>query len=536
MTEYTAQSMSLGDRAEHANTSAPFQSDYAKSENPQSSSRVLSWVKSGWLQGAVLYGVSFVILSIIIFATPGFLGNDDYYHARMAAQIFDQGRLALQFPWLPDTILDAQHFVDHHLLFHLYVAPWMHWGGMAGAKLAVVSIAAAIWVAVWLFFRQIQVNYAFLWTVALFGVSNPFLYRMLMIRTQGASLLLLVIALTILFSKRQRWLIVVAFAYTWLYDGFGLMLIFALGYSVATWLAERRWEWKPVVYTAIGITAGLVINPYFPQNILFITDHLGAKVNFQSGIPVGNEWYPYDTDVLLSNSGGALLLLLVGFLPASFIGRRRDRVENTLLFVAIITLFMVLRSRRFIEYFPAFALLFSAAAWRRGSLQTTGLAFFSGKKGRVILTVLSMAALTFFAARTLNDTYKTAQNSTSIDYMAGAARWLQRNTPPGTLVFQTDWDDFTNLFYYNTSNHYLIGLDPTYLQLKNPIMWDEWVDITQGRISQPSRLIQAAFGATYVVSDTRHSNFEDRVRDDSHMQLVYRDQYSYIWRIVGYPS
>ncbi len=48
---------------------------------------------------------------------------------------------------------------------------------------------------------------------------------------------------------------------------------------------------------------------------------------------------------------------------------------------------------------------------------------------------------------------------------ANASAWLEKNTPSSSRVFQTDWDDFPRLFFYNTHNTYLIGLDPTYLQL-----------------------------------------------------------------------
>jgi hypothetical protein len=58
------------------------------------------------------------------------------------------------------------------------------------------------------------------------------------------------------------------------------------------------------------------------------------------------------------------------------------------------------------------------------------------------------------------------------DYMAGAAEWLRTNTPEGSMVFQTDWDDFPYLYYYNTHNTWLVGLDPTYLQVAAPDLWN----------------------------------------------------------------
>lgn len=483
--------------------------------------------RPAWTHGMFIYLVSFAVLTTLVFATPGFLGTDDYYHARIATQIIEQRHLALDFPWLPKTILSPERFVDHHLLYHLYIAPWTYLAGIAGAKAATVTIAAAIFVAVWVLLKRIGTHWPVLWTLALFGLSTPFLYRMLMIRTQGASLLLLIVALHLMFQRRYRWLATLAFAYTWLYDGFILLLGFAVLYVAGQWIAERRFDWRPAAYCAMGTTLGLVINPYFPRNIVFILEHLGAKVDFESGVRIGNEWYPYTTGVLLSNSAGALLALAAGFLRPTFNGRQRDRVENTLLFVALLTLFMVFRSRRFIEYFPAFALLFCAASWRRESLSPVLPRFPSiFARGGTIVTLLMLATTT------VSDTYRSVQNATTIDRFAGASSWLQAHTPPGTLVFQTDWDDFTRLFYYNTANTYLVGLDPTYLERADPVLWGQWVSITNGEVEHPSAIIQSVFGASYVVSDRGHEAFENQASADPNMKLVYQDEYSYIWHIT----
>ena len=484
-----------------------------------------------WIRGLALYLLCLAVLVMLIFAAPGFLGTDDYYHTRISAQIITQGRLALDFPWLPQTILSPDRFVDHHLLFHLYLAPWAYFGGIAGAKIATAGIAAGVFVAAWVLLRGIGVRYAALWAVAMFGLSTPFLYRMLMVRTQGASLLLLIVALHLLFQRRARWLVPLAFAYTWLYDGFVLLLAFAVLDMAAGWIAERRLDWQPTGYVALGIALGLIINPYFPRNVQFIAEHLGAKVAFEGGVPVGNEWYPYRTGTLLSNSAGALLALVIGVLRPGF-GARRDRAEMTLLLAALLTLFMVFKSRRFIEYFPAFALLFSAAAWGRGQVKLQDwLPRWHPAVGRAAVALVPMLGAAILIGTTLADTYHDAQNAKDVAIFAGAAGWLQEHTPAGAAVFQTDWDDFTRLFYYNTHNTYLVGLDPTYLERADPALWDQWVAITRGAVAQPSAVIRSDFGASYVVSDTRHEAFAAQAEDDPAMRLVYRDQYSFVWEV-----
>lgn len=488
-------------------------------------------LKAAWLQGAALYILCFVVFSALLLPVPGFAGNDDYYHARISDEIIVQGRLRVDFPWLPQTILNNEAFVDHHLLFHMYVAPWVHWGGETGAKLATVSIAAGVVMAAWALLRQIGVRRPWLWALGIFALSAPFLYRLLMVRTQGAALLLVIIALMLLIARRDRWLIPLAFAYAWLYNGFVFIFGVAALYALAAWIGERRFAWQPVIYTGVGLVLGLIINPYFPANLAFITDHLGAKVDFEGGVRVGSEWYPYSTALLLINAGGALAALTLGVLRPSFQAKRRDTVETALLLIALMTLFMLLRSRRFIEYFPAFALLFCAAAWGRG-----GVAFARWLPVRWALRLLPLlAALALVAGMfvTLRAAQAQIRDSADGTYMAGAARWLAENSTPGALVFQTDWDDFPYLYYYNTANTYLVGLDPTYLQLANPLAWDNWVAITQGDVEQPSALIRRQFGAAYVVSDTRHGDFIEQASADPGLLLVYRDDHAFVWQLTA---
>jgi hypothetical protein len=230
-----------------------------------------------------------------------------------------------------------------------------------------------------------------------------------------------------------------------------------------------------------------------------------------------------------------MLLLALGIVWPSFSARRSDVITTTLLLVALLTLYMVFRSRRFIEYYPAFALLYCAVLWGRS--ETTPADWLPWKRvGRGVLYAGSGSAMLLLVANTLTDARQMIQTARDVHYMAGAANWLESHTAPGTPVFQTDWDDFPYLFYHNTHNTYLVGLDPTYLERANAELWDLWVAITRGNVEQPSTSIRSVFGTTYVISDTRHDDFEDQARDDDAMRVVYRDAYSIIWEIVSEGS
>ncbi len=505
----------------------------AQNQEHTSSSAYSRRLLKRWRLPVIILIMGTLVSYGLLGSIPGFVGIDDYYHSRIATQIIDQGSLRLHFPWLPLTLLNPDQFVDHHLLYHIYLAPWMVFAGIAGVKLAQSFILGAIAVVFWSLLRYLQVGFAAVWTVGLLAVSSPFLYRMLMIRTQAAAVLLLLITLHLLFRQRYRWLMIVAFAFTWLYNGFILLPAIAALFTLSFWITDRKLEWRPLAFALVGTTLGLIINPYFPQNIAFIVNHLGEKVDIVSSVRVGSEWYPYTTGALLEHSLGALLAMVLGILAGSFRKTGRDRIETTLLLIALLMVYMLFRSRRFIEYFPAFSLLYCAAACGRNGFMWRDLPDVARRQLGVFLPRIAIAViLVFFSFSTVSSVYRDIQNGADLAYMSGASAWLQENTPPGTLVFQTDWDDFTRLFYHNLHNVYLVGLDPTYLQIANPFLWNQWVAITQGLVDRPSVLIRETFGATYIVSDTQHAEFAQRADADPDMQLVYRDSNSLIWQII----
>jgi hypothetical protein len=285
-------------------------------------------------------------------------------------------------------------------------------------------------------------------------------------------------------------------------------------------------EWEPLVAVMLGIGLGLLINPYFPQNISFIIDHLLPKIG-EISERVGNEWYPYETWTLVENSTGALIGVAIGIFA---LGWNEKRIDRPTLFSLVLMVgfgVLVLKSRRFIEYFPAFALIFAAVSVSRASITPlAGRMRWLASAGLVLVLLLS-------TGRTVTRARDLMQRAKSPDLYAAAATWLGENTEPGSLVFQTDWDDFTRLFFYNTTNVYTIGLDVTYMDRFQPELYDEWVDISRGRIETPANLISTHFGARYVFSDLKHDGFLEKAKDDPGLVEIYRDEYAVIFEVIN---
>jgi hypothetical protein len=450
------------------------------------------------------------------------------------------------FKYLPLSILNQKEFYDHHFLFHVALIPFTFGDLRVGAKWAAVTFSALAFLAVWYLFHRQRVPFSWLWALALLGISDAFLYRMSITRAQSLSLGVLALGFLWLLEGKYWRLAILSFVYVWMYDAFPLLIALGVLHFIAVALIERRLEFRPLLFIGGGIILGMLINPYFPVNISFSIQHMLPKLTGATSVRVGNEWYPYDTGQLLNNSLPSLITFASGIVALGLAGRKMDVRTALALLTALLFGLMLFQARRFVEYFPPFALIFAAFAWAplivdiQSNDQTQGLPdspqlaspsllkVLSANLPAIILSVFVMAT----AFKSISAARESIQNSKRYDLYANASNWLEKNTPAGSRVFQTDWDDFPRLFFYNTHNTYLIGLDPTYMQLYDSDLYDLWVDITQGDVEDSSKIIASDFGASYVHTDLAHGDFLDQAARDPGLKEVYRDNQAVIFEVI----
>jgi hypothetical protein len=482
-------------------------------------------------------------MAIVQFATTDLPDNDGFYHIKLAWLMRTQG-LKPEFPWLPLTILNEREFYDHHFLFHAALIPFTFGDLRLGAKWAAVIFASLAFLAFWFLFYRQRIPLAWLWALALLGVSDAFLYRMSITRAQSLSLAVLMLGFTWLLEGKYRRLAALAFVYVWFYDAFPLLLALAVLYILAYGIIERRIEYRPILYVASGVVLGMLSNPYFPDNLLFSFRHMLPKLMDATAVRVGNEWYPYDTGQLLDNSFPALAAFTSGILALGLAGRKMDTRTTFSLLAALMFGWMLFQARRFVEYFPPFALIFAAFAWSPvlsdlKPLDVRQADRLHGYFTSLLRSHLPSVILAFLVAASIGKSVPAARqrmlSSKPYDLYAGAAGWLENNTPVGARIFQTDWDDFPRLFFYNTHNTYLVGLDPTYMQLYDADLYDLWVEITQGDVIRPSSLIASNFGSRYVHTDLNHVDFMRVAAQDPGLQEVYRDKQAVIYEVIEVP-
>ena len=216
----------------------------------------------------LLFLLFFLGMAVIEFATPDLPDNDGFYHIKFAYLMRTEG-LKPDFPYLPLSILNETEFYDHHFLFHVALIPFTFGDLRLGAKWAAVTFASLAFLAVWFLFYRQRVPFAWLWALALLGISDAFLYRMSVTRAQSLSLAVLALACTWLLEGKYKHLAVLSFLYVWMYDAFPFILALGVIHLISVALIEHRLEFRPLLYILGGVLAGLILNPYFPNNIAF---------------------------------------------------------------------------------------------------------------------------------------------------------------------------------------------------------------------------------------------------------------------------
>jgi hypothetical protein len=480
---------------------------------------------------------------------------DGYYHIKWARLLWDNiraGHFPPAFPWLPLTTLNPAHYVDHHLLYHIILIPFTWFRDMqTGAKISAILFASlAVFSCYWLVVRY-EIRYRLIWLLALLACSAPFLYRMNMTKAPPFAIIFLVVGTYLLFEKKHWPLLPLAFVFALTYDMFVLLIVAVAIWTVVIGWTEERFEWRPLALVVGGSILGLVINPYFPRNLYLFYEHARVKItagNFAT--KVGQEWYPYDTYEFMINCFVALAAMMIGYITFDFSDRKRAQRPLYFLILSTVMLLMVARWKRFAEYFPPFAILFAAFAlenfWR-GRVVFTHLPEFVMEDLQPFLDRQETATdreeskqqknwellkAGFFAvmlgAALFANVYRTSKDireSDPRDHYAKGAFWMRANVPPGERIFNTDWDDFPRLFYYDPTHTYTSGLDPTYLHDQSAELSDLYVRITTGAEEVPGPLIRDRFGARWIFSDNTsdHDSFYDNALRSGWFDRVYED-------------
>ncbi len=456
--------------------------------------------------------ITVALVAAFHFSTPNLIGGDDVYftvrYSQLLRTVWDGQREFLLNP-TPQT----------GLLFHLFLVPFTFFTDLLlASKLAGITAVLAIGMVFLAILNRLpalsNVQKGLIYILFLTG-SADFLYRLLLVRT-----LLFAILFSLLFVyallKRRPWLIfVVSAGYALAYSAAPLVLVLAVLWVASEYLTTRHLNWRILFATLGGLLVGYVASPIFPVNVVsFFQNVLPVfyKVPYAE-VAVGVELHAYSFSGLLRYNGLALAagaLSLGGMVALLRRERSKLRTEHYFFLGSSIVFFIAACfHRRFVEYWLPFALLFSAsilAAYAR-EFSWTKLKplFISIWQFRAVVFVLVLVA-GMGAAVNLRQVSAYVKSTPSIQRYKGAALWLAQNSSSSDLVFDTRWEQYFRMYFWNPSNPYVIFFDPSMLYLRDPNLYREWNGISQDEIeplrrSGELRRVVGHFNARFLLID-----------------------------------
>jgi len=139
----------------------------------------------------------------------------------------------------------------------------------------------------------------------------------------------------------------------------------------------------------------------------------------------------------------------------------------------------------------------------------------------------------YIVYRDIGGAYNDHHAGFSFSQFQSASDWLKDNSQEKSIVFHSDWDEFPLLFYHNSSNYYIVGLDPTFMYNYNEDLYWKWHNITIGQeVQNLYPYMKNDFTADYVFIElATHQLLDRNLSNNFYFEEVYKDSDTKIYKV-----
>jgi hypothetical protein len=487
----------------------------------------------------------FTAFILIQFSSLNLTGTDAYYHIKYANLYQSLGIVETlnNFSIGEYTILN-KFPTDLSFFHHIFLIPFTYGDLIAGSKIAAVFLAALIFSLFYWILKKSKIKYSLIWTLLLFAASSDFIFRVTLSRAFLLSIIFLILGFYLIINKKYFYLLLLSLIYTLTYTASQLILIIGLIYVLIEYWKTKKFDWRILAYLFAGLLIGLIVRPDFPQNFytIFIQNFYvifyklkGVQLN------IGVEMHPISASV----KDNLVLIYLFGIGIASmiinFIEKRIKKNKLSIIYIYAFSLsvffcILTFMSQRFFEYWIPFTVLFAAFTfkylsrdnyWKRIIAEFIKIFqkkyyFLSWLKYFFLVALGSI--IIFFSYANITKAIKSMEeNIYPFDKYKGAGEWLKQNTLQNSIVFNANWDNFPQLFFYNHHNRYIVGMDPTFMYVYDKKLYWLWHNITnQGIIC--SQNIKKCPNSVYTEKiSQRGKKIHQIIKDDFQSRYIFID-------------
>ncbi len=481
----------------------------------------------------LIAGVIVVILAQ--FSVPVLFDADGYLHIRMAEFIRHYG-LKYDFHWARYSVF-AKNFADKDLLYHILILPFTYMPNIFfGAKLAACLFAIFLYMLYFFILRRYCLGAFVPFFLAALLLSATFLMSMCRARPMVFTIALTLLFVHFLIIKRYIGLFVVTLVYTLSHVSSPFLLFFAFLAEAVRFFNERQFAYKTILAVFLGLLAGFLTHPNFPNNlfVFYLNGILVPVFAFKWGLELGAEFFPTDTRELVLGYPFILagLLLLLGQSAAS-----GNKIKtSTKIWMAISGFFFVFSffSKRYLIHFYPLGLVAAGAYctdWWQSQKRCIALRRNKALAGSVIAGIL----IVFVAAGI--STYKRFRLLALSEmyfnkHYEAAGKWMSQNIPKGELIFHTNWSDSQYFIGINPGNDYFVTLDPIYMYYWDPKKYGLYRDIAFGRAADPYMSLKEVFGVNYGYAGKNYfSGLIAKIRQDKRFSVLAEDELGLIFAL-----
>lgn len=497
---------------------------------------------------SLAFAVFLLIFTIAQFMSPYIIGFDGYYHIK-AAEIVKENGLLKEFPWAKYTIL-SENYADIQFLFRLLQMPFIAFFGLSlGAKISAALFAALAFTIFYWFLYNSKIKFPLFWTLIYAFASAELMYRFLLGRQMPLAISLIILTIYFLQEKKYLPLGLASLIFVWLYSGFVIQIFIIFAYFLVEKIFTKRFDYKIIVYPFVGAIAGLMINPYFPNNLSMLYIQV-FKVNLLSNL-YNVEWKPWPfLELIKNNIVGLILIAFSVFLliknkklleqtreqssvPTPLVSASIVRISKTKAYFLSLAVFFfayTILSRRMQEYFIPFAVLASAfiindyfqILEKSGKKRLLKILKISG-----IISIIVIGSISFAVLK---------KNYISTEFLHnynGCAEWMKGNIPKGSLVF-TNAYAFPYLFFKNSDVIYTHGIDLAYSYLYDKEKFERYMGILQGNLKGKTDFIVQDYAPDYVFSGKLKQDvqlFKYIISHKENYKAVYEDEWCAVLKV-----
>ena len=477
--------------------------------------------------------VFLIISSIMQFTVPNIIGFDGYYHIKTADIIKKEGFIK-EFPWAKHTIF-ADNYADIQILFRILLIPFTFLGLEFGAKIASILFITLLFIVFYWFLIENKIKFPLFWTLLYLFTSANLMNRFLLPRQMPLVIALLILTIYFLQRKKYLFLGVTSLVFVLLHSSFVFQLILILLYFVLEKIFSKKFDYKILLYPFIGIILGLIINPYFPNNVSMLYTQI-FKVNIVANL-FNVEWKPWPFFEFIQNNILVLFYIFISIFIL-IINKKITKLQSFYFSLTIFFFIYTIISRRMQEYLVPFSILtvslllnfYLIKFEKNKSFNYHGNQRFPGYRKSSIFAYVKSGAVLFLIIIVITNFFLLRQDISNNDFLFNynnCAEWMKNNIPKNSLVF-TNAYAFPYLFSKNSDLIYTHGIDLTYSYLYEPKKFERYMGILQGTLKDNVDYIKEDYSPDYVFSGKIKQDvqlFNYIINNKQNYDAVYEDEW-----------